>query len=180
MQEYFDGKQLNDSVNPDEAVAYGATLQAAILKGEAEDDCDIVLLDVNPLSLGIETKGGINSVLIEKNTTLPTQNEREYKTSHDNQTRCQITIFEGERKLVQDNHKLGEFELVGIEAKPKGEAKIGVSFNIDTNGILNVTAYDKENHANSENIKIEHDKSRLSAGEIDKLVEEARKYEFID
>ena len=180
LSSYFNGKQLCKNINPDEAVALGATIQAAILSEMDEEHLgDLLLLDVNPLSLGIEISGGIMSKIIDKNTKIPVKKTQRFSTFKDNQIGVTIQVFEGERYKTEDNHKLGEFYLSGIPLAPRGIPQIDVTFHLDTNGILSVTAEECLTKVTKQ-IAITNDKGRLTKNEIERMINESEKFKEDD
>merc|ERR1712157_253382 len=174
VKEFFNGKEPSKGINPDEAVAYGATVQAGVLSGE-DDTGGLVLLDVCPLTLGIETVGGVMSKIIPRNSVVPTKKSQIFSTAADNQQTVSIQVYEGERPMTKDNHLLGKFDLTGIPPAARGVPQLEVTFEIDVNGILRVSAEDKGT-GNKQQIVIQADQNRLSDEDIEKMVKDAETF----
>jgi len=180
VSEYFGGRQLNKSINPDEAVAYGAAVQAAVLTGQtSEKTQDLVLLDVAPLSLGVAMQGDIFGVVVPRNTPIPTTKSRTFTTVEDNQTTVTFPVYEGERTQCRDNRLLGEFELNGIPPMPRGQAELVTTFEVDANGLLKVTAQDRASGRKAQ-ISITNSVGRLSSAEIEQMVKDAEQFKQAD
>jgi len=175
LTDFFDGKELNKNINPDEAVAYGAAVQGGILGGEqSEETSQLLLIDVTPLSLGVQMKGGVMSTIIPRGTVIPAKKSQTYSTSQDYQNKVTTSVFEGERTLTKDNHPLGKFDM-DIPAAPKGVPQIEVTFEIDENSLLTVNAVDKGT-GKKERITITNDMGRLSKDEIDRMIKDSEKF----
>jgi len=180
LTKFFDGKELNKTINPDEAVAYGAAVQAALLTGmKSEKTANMILLDVVPLSLGIEMQGGVFAPVVPRNTTIPCIKKSTFTTAENNQTMVTFPVYEGERHMCKDNNLLGQFELTGLPAMPKGVPELETTFEIDANGLLKVTAKDKST-GRTANISIKNDAGRLNADDIERMLEDAKKYKADD
>ena len=174
VQEFFDNRELSKGLNPDEAIAYGAAVQGAVLSGKS-DQPNIVLIDVCPLSMGIETKGGVMNVIVERNSAIPVKKTKQFTTVNDQQEMVTFKVYEGERSMAKDNHLLGQFDLTGIQPEKRGIPQLIVTFELDTNGLLKVSAED-EASSSKEEITIQNDSNRLSAEEIQEMLENSKKY----
>ena len=179
LRQFFDGKELDKKVNPDEAVAFGAAMQAGVLMGSSRTQ-DVLVIDATPLTLGIEVSGGVIEALITRNTAIPTKKSKIFSTASDNQSTVSIKIFEGERPFSKDNHLLGSFELSNLPLAPRGVPQIEVTFDLDADGILMVSAVDKASSSNAKSIRITNDKSRLSQADIDRMLKEAEQFKEED
>ena len=176
IKDFFNGKEPNRGINPDEAVAYGAAVQGGILSGENDEEInDILLIDVAPLTLGIETVGGVMTAIVSKGTPIPAKKSQPFPTYQDNQEKVTIKIYEGERAMTKDNHNLGTFDLEGIPKAPRGVPQIQVTFDLDENNILHVSAEDT-NSGSSESITISNDQGRLTPEEIEQMIKDAEKF----
>jgi len=179
VSEFFGGRQLNKSINPDEAVAYGAAVQAAILTGQTSEKTQVLLLDVAPLSLGVAMQGDVFGIVVPRNTTIPCMKSRTFTTVEDNQTTVTFPVYEGERTQCKDNRLLGEFELNGIPPMPRGQAELVTTFEIDANGLLKVSAMDRASGRKA-SISITNSVGRLSSAEIDQMIRDAEQFKQSD